>query len=162
MPSATRLVCSFALMMGLCVGAQCAHAQLAPFAGMAGSWSGAGRIDLQNGTSERIRCHATYAVGVSGGAFQQRLRCASDSYRFDVSSRVESQGGSLSGSWSEATGNVSGQVSGRAAGGRIHARVEAGIFAADMVVNTNGDQQSVSIVPQGTDIKIVAVTMRKG
>ena len=116
---------------------------------------------MQNGTSERIRCHATYAVGGGGGAFQQRLRCASDSYRFDVSSRVESQGGSLSGSWSEATRNVSGQVSGRAAGGRIHARVEAGIFAADMVVNTNGDQQSISIVPQGTDIKIVAVTMRK-
>ena len=54
---------------------------------------------------------------------------------------------------------VSGQLSGRVAAGRIHARVDAGVFTADLTVHTSGDQQSVSIVPQGTNIKVVAVTI---
>jgi hypothetical protein len=146
------------LVIGLC---QIAHAQSAPFAGMAGSWSGGGKIDLHDGTSERIRCRATYSIGGGGDTLQQQLRCAGDSYRFEVTSSVENRAGSLSGSWSEATRNVTGQISGRATGGHIHARVDAGVFTADLTVHTNGAQQSVSIVPQGTDIKIVAVTMRK-
>jgi len=129
---------------------------------MAGAWSGAGRIELQDGTSERIRCRATYSVVDGGSTLQQQLLCASDSYRFEVTSTVQSQGGSLSGSWSEATRNVSGQVSGRAAGGRIQARVDAGAFTADLTVHTSGNQQSVSITPQGTDFKVVAVAMHKG
>src|SRR5580704_14362956 len=140
---------------------QIAHAQSAPFFGMAGVWSGGGKIDLHDGTSERIRCRASYAVGGGGDTFHQQLRCAGDSYRFDVTSRVESRAGSLSGSWSESTRNVGGQLSGRVAAGRIHAKDDAGLFTADLTVRTNGDQQSVSIVPQGTNIKVVAVTMRK-
>ena len=147
--------------IGLCLTAPSAHAQSAPFSGFAGTWSGGGRIDLQNGTSERIRCRASYAVGGGGNTLQQQLRCASDSYRFEVNSNVESRAGSLSGSWSEMTRNVSGQISGRAAAGRIQARVDAGVFAADLTVSTNGNQQSVAIVPKGADIRIVAVTMRK-
>jgi hypothetical protein len=156
-----RSVAGLMLAIGNCLMALPANAQSAPFVGMAGTWSGGGRIDLQNGTSERIRCRASYAVGGGGSTLQQQLRCASDSYRFEVTSIVESRAGSLSGSWSEMTRNVSGQISGRATVGRIQARVDAGVFAADLTVNTSGNQQSVAIVPQGADIRIVAVTMRK-
>jgi hypothetical protein len=154
----TRAIAGAVFVIGLY---QIAHAQSAPFFGMAGSWSGGGKIDLNDGTSERIRCRASYAVGGGGDTFHQQLRCAGDSYRFDVTSRVESRAGSLSGNWSESTRNVSGQLSGRVAAGRIHARVDAGVFTADLTVHTSGDQQSVSIMPQGTSIKVVAVTMRK-
>ena len=37
------------------------HAQSGPFAGMAGSWSGGGTVTLDDGSTERIRCRATYA-----------------------------------------------------------------------------------------------------
>ena len=39
------------------------HAQRAvgPFAGLAGAWNGSGRIEMQSGTSERIRCRAVYS-----------------------------------------------------------------------------------------------------
>jgi hypothetical protein len=60
--------------------------------------------------------------------------------------------------WSEANRNVSGEVSGHVTGGRIQARVDAGMFAADLTVHTNGNHQSVSIVPQGSDVRRVVVT----
>jgi hypothetical protein len=151
------MVATFAI--GPCLFAPRAHTQSAPFSGMAGAWSGEGRIDLNAGPSEPIRCRATYAVGGDGRTLEQQLRCASESYRFAVSSSVQSQAGALSGTWSEATRNVSGQVSGRVAGGRIQAKVDAGVFAADLTVSTNGNHQSVLIVPQGYDVKLV--TMRK-
>ncbi len=150
---------AFAVMLGL--SAPSINAQSAPFAALAGSWSGAGRIDLQDGSSERIRCRASYSVGDGGLSFQQQLRCASDSYKFNVNSNILSHGGSLSGTWSEATRNLSGSVSGNATTSRIEARVSGGAFSAGLNVFTNGNQQGVTIVPQGTDVKGVTVTMVK-
>jgi hypothetical protein len=153
-------VTAFAAMLGL--SAPSINAQSAPFATLAGSWSGAGRIDLQDGSSERIRCRASYSVGDGGLSFKQQLRCASDSYKFDVNSNIQSQGGSLSGTWSEATRNLTGKVSGNATPSRIQARVDGGVFSARLEVSTNGTQQGIVIVPQGTDVKGVTVTMVKG
>src|ERR1043165_1842546 len=84
------------------------HAQSGPFAGMAGVWSGGGTVTLDDGSSERIRCRATYAVGAGGNGLNQSLTCASDSYRFNLSSNVIARGGSLSGTWSETSRNVNG------------------------------------------------------
>ena len=55
-----------------------------PFTNFAGSWSGSGTIAMNDGHSERIRCKAEYEVTPSGIIMHQNLRCASDSYKFDV------------------------------------------------------------------------------
>ena len=47
------------------------YAQTGPFAGMAGAWSGGGTITLDDGSSERIRCRATYKV--SGASMEMSL-----------------------------------------------------------------------------------------
>src|SRR4051812_27401464 len=47
------------------------YAQTGPFAGMAGAWSGGGTITLDDGSNERIRCRATYAVGAGGNGLNQ-------------------------------------------------------------------------------------------
>ena len=166
MHSRSKRFCAYALagtalavMLGL--SAPSIQAQSAPFAALAGSWAGQGRIDLQDGTSERIRCRANYSVGDGGTSFQQQLRCASDSYKFDVNSKIQSSGGSLSGTWSEATRNLSGSVSGNATASRIQAKESGGAFSAGLNVYTNGNQQGVTIVPQGTEIKGVTVSMVK-
>ena len=67
-------------------------AQSGPFSGFNGSWSGNGTVKLSDGTSERIRCKATYNVNGTGLGMKQTLRCASDSYKFDLSTDVTSQG----------------------------------------------------------------------
>src|SRR5580704_12746501 len=135
----------------------------APFAGLSGHWSGAGTITMTDGATERIRCKASYAVSATGKAVEQTLRCASDSYRLEISSNVISQGGSLSGSWAEATRGVSGNVSGRASGAAISANVAGAGFTARIDVRTHGDRQSVTLKPQsGTDVAAVSIALRKG
>src|ERR1700731_1322989 len=120
-----------------------------PFRGLSGHWSGAGTVTMANGATERIRCKATYAVNATGKALQQTLRCASDSYRLEISSNVISEGGSLSSSWAEVTRGVAGNISGRASGAEIVANVAAAGFAARLDVRILDDKQSVTIWPQG-------------
>jgi hypothetical protein len=134
-----------------------------PFLGLSGHWSGAGTVTMTNGATERIRCKATYVVHSTGRALNQSLRCASDSYRLEISSNVIFEGGAISGTWSEATRNVSGTVSGRATSAEIHATVTGGAFLASLDVRTHGDRQTVAITPHGgTDVASVSITLRKG
>jgi hypothetical protein len=105
------------------------QAQQGPFAGLAGSWAGSGTIGMSNGTRERIRCRASYAVSGGGSSLQLSLRCASDSYRFELNSNVRYAAGDISGNWSEATRGVGGSLSGNASMSDIRARVEGPGFA---------------------------------
>jgi hypothetical protein len=73
------LICNLALP-------SIATAQNGPFSAYAGSWTGNGVVTASNGNSERIRCRAHYSVLQSDTDLNQHLRCASDSYHFDVNS----------------------------------------------------------------------------
>ena len=134
-----------ALMLSVSAG----HAQSGPFAGFDGAWSGNGTVALSDGTTERIRCKADYKVDGTGLGLKQNLRCASDSYKFDLSSDVTSQGDRISGNWSEASRNVFGNLQGTAGGGQIEVFVEASGFAANLTLRTNGNRQTVQISSKG-------------
>ena len=144
----------------LMLSVSASQAQSGPFAGFDGSWNGSGTVTLSDGTSERIRCRATYRVN-GGNALSQTLRCASDSYKFDLASDVRSEGNNVSGSWSEASRGVYGNLNGRAGGGHIEVFVEAAGFAANITLTTRGNRQSVSINSKG-EIRDVQINMIKG
>ena len=137
------------LTAAMCAGSvmfsPASHAQSGPFAGMAGVWSGGGTVTLDDGSTERIRCRATYAVGPGGNGLNQSLTCASDSYRFNLSSNVVARGGSLSGTWSESSRNVSGNLEGRAGNGTFQVVASAPGFNANISLHTTGNKQSVVI-----------------
>jgi hypothetical protein len=135
-----------------------AQAQSGAFAGFDGAWNGSGTVSMSDGSSERIRCRATYKVDNSGTGLAQTLRCASDSYKFDLTSNVTSQGNNVSGSWSEASRNVFGNLNGRAGGGQIDVFVEAAGFAANITLTTRGNKQSVQISSKG-EIRGVSINM---
>jgi hypothetical protein len=117
---------------------------------------------MTNGATERIRCKAAYAVNATGKVVQQSLRCASDSYKVEITSNVVSEGGSLSGSWAEATRGVAGNISGRASGPEIVVNVAGAGFTARLDVRTQGERQSVTIRPQGsTEVAGVSIALRK-
>lgn len=128
---------------------------------MSGVWSGKGTISLEGGAKEAIRCRATYAVRSDGNALQQTLRCASDSYKIELSSNVVASGGKLTGTWSEATRNVSGDLQGTASGGRFQVVVSAGTFSADLSLTTQGNAQSVVIRSSGSDFKGANITLTR-
>ena len=138
-------------------------AEEGPFGGLAGSWSGIGTVSISNGTNERIRCRAKYSVTPSGSNLHQELRCASDSYKFEVNSNViAGPEGSLSGTWTELTRQVTGAVSGQVLPGSIDVAVKGPVFSATLAVQTKGDKQSVSIRPTGTDIQAITIEMKRG
>ena len=56
---------------------------------------------------------------------RKRNNCASDSYRFDLTTNVTASGSTLSGIWSETSRNVNGTLGGKINGGDIDALVEA-------------------------------------
>jgi hypothetical protein len=150
-----------ALLVALLHAPAPSHAQQGPFASLAGTWSGGGYVKLTSGRRERLRCRATYSVSENGTRLQQNLRCASDSYRFDVNSNVISDGGALTGSWSEINRNVFGNLSGRVNGSQIQARIDGAGFSANSVINTRGDRQSVTIQSPGHEITEVSATLSK-
>lgn len=145
-----------ALMLSVSVG----HSESGPFAGFSGVWSGNGTVSLSDGTTERIRCKADYTVDNTGLGLKQNLHCASDSYKFDLSSNVTSQGDRISGSWSEASRNIFGNLQGTAGGGQIEVFVEAAGFAASLTIRTSGKKQTVQISSKG-EIRGVTITMAK-
>jgi hypothetical protein len=139
------------------------RADSGPFAGLNGHWSGSGSATLANGSTERIHCRANYSANAGGISLSQQLRCASDSYRLEISANVVSTGGSLSGSWSEATHGQSGSISGHAAGGVIGAQAAGGGFSAGIGIRTQGNSQSVTITPSsGTEVRSVTITLHRG
>ena len=133
----------------LAVPSVAAWAQSAPFAGMAGVWSGQGNISLEGGAKERIRCKATYAVSSEGSGLNQNLLCASDSYKFELKSDVLAKQGALSGSWAETTRGVSGSLQGRAGDGKFNVTVSAPAFTATLTMTTTGNKQNVAISSEG-------------
>jgi hypothetical protein len=91
-----QLVLAFVTLIAASVYGSSSYAQSGPFAGMAGNWSGGGTVMLDDGSSERIRCRASYAVGAGGTGLNLTLTCASDSYKFDLKGNVISDRGVLS------------------------------------------------------------------
>ena len=123
------------------------HAQRAggAFERLAGQWAGSGTIDLSNGTREPIKCRASYDLLAEQHRLQLNIRCASDSYNFDLFSSVVLAGHTVSGSWSESTRSVAGTISGTADGDHVQVHAESAGFNANLSLVTHGDRQSVSI-----------------
>ena len=144
----------------LMLSASASYAQSRPFAGFDGAWSGNGTVSLSDGSSERLRCRAEYKIDSTGLGLKQTLKCASDSYKFNLSSDVTSQGDRISGQWTETGRNISGSLQGTAGSGKIDVLVEAPGFTANLMVRTNGNKQTFQMSSKG-DIRGVSITMVK-
>jgi hypothetical protein len=134
-----------------------------PFSALHGNWSGGGTIKKADGGSERIRCRSSYDP--SGAAsLQLRLRCASDSYNFDLSAKVNYEGGAISGTWSEASRGVTGNIQGHSNnnGRQVTAVAQAAAFSANLTLTTRDARQSVLILSPGSPVPEVSITLERG
>jgi hypothetical protein len=153
-------VAAVAGLLGLVALPGTVQASSSPFPAMSGAWAGSGVITLASGTKERIRCRANYDVDGGGSSVDLTLRCASDSYNFELQSNATHNNGAVTGNWSENTRHVGGNIEGSARGNVIHVRV-SGVISAELGVSTNGNQQSISIQAPGTEMQSVAISMSR-
>jgi hypothetical protein len=134
-----------------------------PFERLAGQWAGSGTIDLSNGTREPIKCRAAYDMLAERNNLQLNIRCASDSYNFDLYSSAVLAGHAVSGTWNESTHGVGGTISGTADGDHIQARAESPGFTATISLATHANWQSVSIrtADPNAGIKGATIALRR-
>ncbi len=136
-----RLLIAAAVFFVTSLSSSFSHAQSGPYAGMAGNWAGSGTVTLDDGSKERIRCRASYAV--VGPAMNMTLTCASDAYKFNLQASVVDQGGVVAGNWTESSRNVGGSLQGRGGGGNFEVVASAAGFNANIALRTVGTKQSV-------------------
>jgi hypothetical protein len=131
------------------------------FANFTGNWSGSGTITVKDGGRERIRCRGRYTASQEGSTLTLGLRCASDSYKFELQSDITNDGGNVSGTWNEVTRQVYGSLNGRVSGGHIQATAQSVGFTASLSLTTRGNHQSVSIRSPGSEISEVAISLAR-
>ncbi len=131
-----------------------------PFDGLSGLWSGDGTVTYASGTKERLRCRVQY-VQKNENNLQQALRCASDSYKFEINAYLDSVGGALTGTWSELVQNVRGTLTGTVSDGYIRGLLDGPGFVATLAVVTRGDRQQVNIEAEIEEIRAVSIEVRK-
>ena len=138
-----------------------AQSKDSPLLALGGSWSGQGSINFNDGTKERIRCRSNYTPDDSGNKLRLELRCASDSYKFELNGNVIYKDGQISGNWNETSRNAAGDITGTANAGHIDVRAVGQTFAAFLNINTRGSSQSVSIKSPGSTMSEVSITLAK-
>lgn len=140
-----------------------AYSQTTPFANFAGQWQGSGAINFTNNQQEPIKCRAAYDVLEEQHNLQLDIRCASQSYQFDLRGSATDKDGRISGSWSEVTRNATGTLSGTAERNRLQVLAKGSAFTATLTLIIQGDKQTVSIKSQDANasIKGATISMRR-
>lgn len=131
-----------------------------PFTGVIGVWGGTGTVTYASGTKERLSCRAQY-VQNNDDNLQQALRCASDSYNFQINAFFQHTNGDLRGRWEELVLEISGSVTGNVTDGRIEGSLHGPGFVAELTVQTTGNRQKVKILTPDQEIRVVDIEVRK-
>ena len=148
-------------MFLLAVSTSAQQRESGAFSRFAGDWSGEGAVKTSAG-NERLRCKAHYDVASDGTSLEQTLRCASDSYKLEVRSKVAATGTRFAGKWNEVTRDTIGNISGTITSSGIRGKIDGIGFTADLAISTQANRQSVTIDPTGaTDISQVAITLTR-
>ena len=141
-PIVRRLPIAAAILFAASTLPSQSHAQGAgPFGSLTGAWHGGGSVTLEDGSSERIRCRATYAP--SGSSMEMTLTCASDAYKFNLSGHVVAEGPAITGSWSESSRGIAGTLQGRGANGSFDVVASTAGFNSNISLRTAGNKQSI-------------------
>jgi hypothetical protein len=127
-----------------------------PFNTLLGSWGGSGEYRLEDGTAQRVKCNAYYTGG--GTQLGMVIRCASDTSKIEIRSKLSSSGGRITGSWEERTYNAEGSASGSATDDKISLQI-SGAVSGTMQVAYTASRQSVLISTQGVGLRSVNITL---
>lgn len=132
-----------------------------PFSAMVGTWQGDGTITVAGGGQEKLRCRARHTVTNADKDLILNFRCASDSFKFEITSKVVANLREFSGSWLETSTGVTGTINGQIDDNRLAGIAEGAGYSADIAMVTASNRQSVTITPHNAIIKGVQIGLSK-
>ena len=128
------------------------------FEPLLGSWGGSGTYKLQDGTSEKLKCDAYYTG--SGSQLGIAVRCAGQTNKIEMRSKLSASGTSLSGNWEERTYNAGGNVTGKLTDTKLSLSFTGGV-AGSISITYDRTKQNVAIATEGTSLKSVTVSLSR-
>jgi hypothetical protein len=132
-----------------------------PFSTLNGTWSGAGQIKLEGGSTESLKCRAYYTAKDDGAGLGLAIRCASASNKIELRANLTYASGKVSGDWEERQFNAGGSVSGQASGSKINLAITGGGVNGSLTVALSGATHSVSIQTTGIGLRAVTINLSR-
>ena len=131
-------------------------------AGLAGRWAGDGSYTLAQGPSRPFKCVVTYFTDGDTTRIRQNLRCQGGDYKLDAATDLQFRGNDVSGQWEDKVNALNGTVRGRVTADGFDVDLSGRFFSANMVVVSDGCQQSVTVTPERTTyVREVSAQLRK-
>lgn len=149
-------------MFGALVTAPAPARAEGPVPALVGAWSGNGKIRLEGGKTESIKCRAYYTSKAGGSGLSLAIRCASSSSsKIEMRASLDFAGSKASGNWEERTYNATGDVAGSASDGKLQLAISGGV-SGSMQVTYGGASHSVSITTNGSALQGVNINLSRG
>lgn len=130
------------------------------FSSLNGYWSGRGSVNFRSGAKETLKCVTTYKV--SGSQLTMNMRCASQDYPVNIHAQLTIAGGDVSGTWRETKYEVGGSVRGSVSTSAMSLRISGQNLNANVHISFTGNEQRITMSPEGTDVRNITIAMRKG
>ena len=124
-----------------------------------GYWSGVGSVTWANGTTEQLKCVATYRPGAD--VLRQNLRCASQGYSISAAVELKFTGDAVAGTWEEKTYSANGAILGKLTDTGFLLSIKGPTFSAAMNVEHTACKQSIDIEPTGVDVSRIKIGLGK-
>ena len=136
------------------------------FVGLAGSWTGNGRVEFEGDKSENVKCIAYYKDRDGGAGVGFALRCSSATGGgIEIRANLAAAGTVLTGTWEERKYNTAGELKGTATGtptgSALKFEVDGGGLSGTMTLTTSGAKQQVAFVSQGWALRGVNIALSK-
>jgi hypothetical protein len=124
-----------------------------------GYWSGAGMVTMANGSTEQLKCVATYKSTQQD--LRQSLRCASTGYAISAAVELKVTGETVTGTWEEKTYSANGLITGKMTDDGFNLSIKGPNFTADMNLSHTACKQSIDIIPTGVDVSKITIGLGK-
>ena len=135
---------------------------------LAGRWSGQGSALYTDGSSEKLRCVATYvpegarggSEGAAQGQMRQNIRCKGASMELKLGGAWSIRDGAIAGTWTEETYSLAGKLTGQAVPSGFDLKATSTFADASVAVRLSGCSQDI-VMTFSQDVDRLHVALRK-
>ena len=133
-----------------------------PLDRFSGRWAGWGRITLDSGKSETLKCVTVYRVSNGGKAAKQSFRCSSPSYRFDAKANYKVAGRKVSATWTESIYAMEGDIAANMTASGLQGTMRSSTFVGRIKITHSGRcRQTTVITPRQIEVRSLTVDMKR-